>query len=127
MLIFFCILSPEIREAWSSAFCRFVPGHSKKLAISERQGLEENLYMTDRTAPGSKLKEEDTIKDVEFTFTGNTYENPLAIEADEDSKPTATEKTEGAEGTDNGDADSLAKVDLTAVVDDPDDQKQSNL
>ena len=84
------------------------------------------MYMTDRTVAGSKLKEE-TVKDVSFTFTGNTFENPVAANMYEDSKPTATEKKEGAEGTDDGDTDSCIKMDLAAASDNPDDQNQSSL
>ena len=79
--------------------------------------------MTDRTAAGTKLKE-DPVKDVSFTFTGNVYENPLANDY-EDTKPSgAAAEGKAAEGTDE-DADSIVKMDLTPKSDSDDDLKQT--
>ena len=139
MILFFCLLSAEIREAWKS---RFLPGYSKKHNIGERQIVDDNLYLTNRSAAGSSLKEAEAVKDVSFTFTGNTIENPLAAEYD-DSKPVAVETTmesatergptdEGdgdgdggaVGGGGDGDTDSFEKLDLAVPSDD---QKQSQL
>ena len=99
-----------------------MPGYSKKVNIGEQRNIEDNLYLTNRTAAGSNLKEE-AVKDVSFTFTGNTIENPVASEYDE-IKPVAEKK---AEGGGEGDTDSYVKMDLAAALEDTDDQKQSNL
>ena len=137
MLLFFCLLSAEIRNAWKS---RFMPGYSKKLNIGDRQIVEDNLFLTNRTTAGSSLKEVEAVKDVSFTFTGNTIENPLASEYDE-SRPVAVETTmestterepteEGDSdggavgGGGDGDTDSFEKMDLSVPSDD---QKLSQL
>ena len=137
MLIFFCMLSPEIRNAWKTCF---LPGYSKKVNIGGgRGGIEDNLYMTNRSTAGSNLKEE-AVKDVSFTFTGNTIENPLASEYDVPrpvTKERATEAEPGNGGAvgegaavgdgEGGDTDSYIKMDLAALSDDTDEQKQSSL
>ena len=123
MLIFFCILSPEIRKAWKSIFCCLVPGHSKKHIIGEHQSIK-NVHMTDCTAIDSNLKEE-AVSEVSFTFTDNTLENPVAANIHKDSMPTDVEKE--LEGAEDGDTDLSIKTNLSAVSDDPDDQKQSSL
>ena len=133
MILFFCLLSAEIRDAWKS---RFLPGYSKKHNIGDRQIVDDNLYLTNRSAAGSSLKEAEAMKDVSFTFTGNIIENPLATEYD-DSRPVAVETTmESATergptdkggavgGGGDGDTDSFEKLDLTVPSDD---QKQSQL
>jgi uncharacterized membrane protein YgcG len=150
MLLFFCLLSPEIRTAWK---IRFMPGYSKKLDIDGRQivgrqVVDDNLYLTNRSAAGSSLKEVEAVKDVSFTFTGNTIENPLASEYEE-ARPVAVEtvmesatterdgatglKRGGADGGagnggavggggGDGDTDSFVKMDLAVLSEDTDDQ-----
>lgn len=138
MLIFFCMLPPEIRTAWKSCF---LPGYSKKANIATRppQGVDDNLYLTNRSAARSSLKEEEAVKDVSFTFTGNTFENPVANDYDE-MRPVAqregpvetamteetaeTKEVDGADGGGDGDTDSYVKMDLAALSDD---NKQSSL
>lgn len=124
ILVFFCILSPEIREAWKSLFSRFVPGASKHHTLEDRPDAENSMYMTNRTTTGRKLStDEDVAKDVSFTFTGNTFENPVARDYD-DIKPVKKEVVvvDGAEGgakkMTEGDDDCDVKVDLSAQVDD---------
>ena len=128
MFIFFCILSPDIREAWKSIFSRFVPGYSKRHTIGEHQNFKD-MCMTDRNATGSNLKEE-AVPEISFMFADTTFENPVAANVHEDSKPVTASEEEGAEVTDDEDTDSYIKMDLAAaaVPDNPaaDDQKQSS-
>ena len=122
MIVVFCALSPEIRKAWKSLLSCFMPGTMKSLDIrsGEREDAEGNIYMTDRSAPETKMDSgDDLAKGVSFTFTGNTYENPLAMQEYEDAKPsTGTGEKEGAEGRSEvkveGDDDSVVKLDLSA-------------
>lgn len=107
MLTFFCFLSPEIRGAWKCLLFRFVPGGSRKYSTREHRDVEDNIYMTDQTVSGMRMKEDAPPPDVSFTFTGNTFENPLASDYDH-SKP-STGKKDG-----DGDNDSFVKMDLTA-------------
>lgn len=133
MLVVFCVLSPEIREAWKSFFRHFIPGTSKSFDVARggRQDVEQNFYMTNRSASETKIEDgDDLAKGVSFTFTGNVYENPVAMQESEDSKlSTGPEEKEtevgGAKGKTEGDSDSLVKVDLSAHLED--DQEQTYL
>lgn len=124
MLVMFCVLSPEVRVAWKNLLRCFMPGSLKSLDIrrGEHVDAEGDIYMTDRSAPEDKMDDgDDLAKGVSFTFTGNTYENPLAMQEYEDSKSsTGTGEKEGAEGrseekAEGGDSD--VKVDLSAHLD----------
>ena len=125
MLVVFCFLSPEIREAWKNLLRCFMPRTLKNLDIrrGEHGDAEGDIYMTDRSAPETKMDDgDDLAKGVSFTFTGNTYENPLAMQEYEDAKPsTGTGEKEGAEGGSEGkakgDDDSIVKLDLSAHLD----------
>ena len=127
MVVFFCVLSPEIREAWKNLIGRFMPGRSKAFSTRERADVEGNIYMTNRSPAELKLAEDDNaMQDVSFTFTGNTFENPVAQEYDDD-KPTKQQKgaededvgvaTGGEMGVTDGDDDSVVKVDLSSQLD----------
>ena len=81
------------------------------------------MYMTDQTTTAPKMAEDDDVaKDVSFTFTGNTYENPLAMAHDnveiKEQKENGGGAVEGAIAMAEDDDDSVVKVDLSAHVDD---------
>lgn len=122
MLVVFCILSPKIREAWKNLIHCLMPGNSKNFDIGrgEHADVEGNIYMTDRSTPKAKMESGDELTEgVSFTFTGNTYENPLAMQEFEDSKLSAGTGPKGGvedgkEGKAEGDDDSVIKLDLAA-------------